>query len=248
MDDGFSMEGFNVQRPESSNPFANLEGMPVITVKAKMIGDRSMRVLGVCGSPRRHGNTQIMLEKVLQVCEEAGAETEFLFLRDYDIKPCDACETCGRHKKCHIKDDLHLILPKLWAADGIVIGSPVYGMGVSAHTRLLLDRIGGFHAAWMSGQDGKDGPGFTRTVGGAVLAAGRVGGSLAWSSLVAEFSLDQWIIGGAAFGYGWDRGEVLKDQAGMWEAAELGRRMVRTINLVNGGGWESDVRTETMTL
>jgi multimeric flavodoxin WrbA len=246
--DDFSMQGFNVKRPTSDFPFPKQEEKPGTAVKANMIGDRKMKILGVCGSPRRNGNTQIMLEKVLQMCEEAGAETEFLFLRDYDIKPCDACESCGRRKKCHIEDDLHLILPKLWAADGIVIGSPVYGMGVSAHTRLLLDRVSGFHAAWMSGHDGKDGPGFTRTVGGAVLAAGRVGGSLAWSSLVAEFSLDQWIIGGAAFGYGWDKGEVLNDVAGMWEAGELGKRMVRTVNLVNAGGWDPEVRIESMTV
>jgi multimeric flavodoxin WrbA len=246
--DEFSMKEFNVGRPTAAFPFPKPDDMPGTMVKANDIGDRKMRVLGVCGSPRRNGNTQIMLERVLQVCEKAGAETEFLFLRDYDIKPCDACETCGRHKKCHVKDDLHLILPKLWAADGIVIGSPVYGMGVSAHTRLLLDRVGGFHAAWMSGQDGKDGPGFTRTVAGAVLAAGRVGGSLAWSSLVAEFTLDRWIIGGAAFGYGWDKGEVLRDEAGLWEASELGKRMVRMINLVNAGAWESDVWTEAMSV
>lgn len=242
----FSTGDFNVAKPNAPMPFPAPEGMPAAPVKARMIGDRKMRILGVCGSPRRNGNTQIMLEKVLEVCEEAGAETEFLFLRDYDIKPCDACESCGRRKKCHVKDDLHLILPKLWAADGIVIGSPVYGMGVSAHTRLLLDRVGGFHAAWMSGEDGRDGPGFSRTVGGAVLAAGRVGASLAWSSLVAEFSLDQWIIGGAAYGYGWDKGDVLQDQAGLWEAGELGKRMVRMVNLVNAGAWDGEVRTELL--
>jgi multimeric flavodoxin WrbA len=242
----FSMEGFNVARPDSPSPFPGPEGLPVTTAKANLIGDRKMRILAVCGSPRRNGNTQIMLEKLLEVCGEAGAETEFLFLRDYDIKPCDACESCGRRKKCHVNDDLEKILPKVWAADGIVIGSPVYGMGVSAHTRLFLDRVGGFHAAWMSGQDGQDGPGFTRTVGGAVLAAGRVGGSLAWSSLVAEFTLDQWIVGGAAFGYGWDKGDVLKDAAGMWEVSELGKRMVRMVNLVNAGAWDSVIQTDVL--
>jgi multimeric flavodoxin WrbA len=241
------MEEFKLARPATAFPFPQgAEGMPEMQVKANLIGDRKMRILAVNGSPRRNGNTQIMLEKVLEVCAEAGAETEYLRLRDYEIKPCDACETCGKHKKCHYKDDLDQILPKLWSADGIVVGSPVYGMGVSAHTRLFLDRVGGLHATWMSGKDGHDGPGFTRTVAGAVLAAGRTGGSLAWSSLVAEFTLDQWIIGGAAFGYGWDKGEVLQDSAGLWEATELGKRMVRMVNLVNGAGWDLNVRTDGM--
>lgn len=232
------MDEFSLARPNTGIPFPI--DMPDIPVTADPIDGRKMRVLGICGSPRRNGNTQIMLEKVLKTCEDAGAETEFLFLRDYRLEPCDACESCGRRKKCYIDDDLDKILPKLWAADGIVIGSPTYGMGVSAHTRLFLDRVGGLHATWMSGEDGKDGIGFKSTVAGAVIAAGRTGGSLAWSSLVAEFTLDQWIIGGAAFGYGWDKGEVHQDKAGLWEARELGKRMVRTINMVNGAGWQSD--------
>lgn len=206
----------HLEAPQADNPNTKL--------------DSSTKVLGICGSPRLHGNTQIMLEATLDVCKAAGAKTELILLRKMNIQPCDACESCQKTGKCHIKDDMQDLYPKLWEANGIIIGSPTYGMGISAQARLFLDRS--CHAMWMTGEKGKPGIGFENTVGGAVICAGRTGSSLAFSTLVAEFTLDRWIFAGAAFGYAWDKGDVVKDNMGLLEARSLGQRMVRFLNFV----------------
>lgn len=177
-----------------------------------------------------------MLEWVLDTCKEMGAETELLHLGGKNLKPCDACESCEKTGRCHVKDDMQEIFPKLYEADGIIYGSPTYGMGITPEIKILFDRAGGLHAMWLTGEKGKIGPGFTNTVGGAVIVAGRTGSSLAWSTLIAEFTLDKWIYAGAAFGYGWDKGEIQQDEFGKMEARDLGTRMVHFIKMVRAYG------------
>jgi multimeric flavodoxin WrbA len=217
------------KRPESTFTIADLHMKQTAKNPVKKL-DKSVKVLGICGSPRLHGNTQIMLETTLRVCKEAGAETELILLRGKDIRPCDACEGCQKTGRCHIKDDMQDIYPKLWQANGIIIGSPTYGMGITALTRLFLDRAS--HAIWMTGKPGEIGKGYTNTVGGAVLVAGRTGSSLAFSTLAAEFTLGSWVFAGAAFGYAWDKGDVVKDKTGIMEATVLGDKVVRYLNFV----------------
>jgi multimeric flavodoxin WrbA len=189
-----------------------------------------LRIIGVCCSPRKNGNTQIMLETALKAAKEEGGErveTELILMAGKKLQPCDACESCGKTKKCHVKDDMQEVFPKLWTADAIIIGSPTYGLSISSITRIFLDRATGMHAQWLSGKDGKNGKGFTHTVGGAIIAAGRCGASLASMNIIGEFALGQWIFGGAAWGYGWDRGDILKDKLGLDEAVALGKRIYK---------------------
>jgi multimeric flavodoxin WrbA len=188
------------------------------------------KILGICGSPRLRGNTQIMLEAALNAAKELGAETELILLAGKNIKPCDACESCEKTARCHIKDDLQEIFPKLWQADAIIIGSPTYGLSISSLTRIFLDRATGMHAEWLSGEKGKKGKGFTHTVGAAIIVAGRCGASLASMNIIGEFTLGQWIFGGAAWGYAWDKGDIQKDQLGLAEAIALGKRVFKFTN------------------
>lgn len=99
-----------------------------------------MNVLGIVCSPRKGGNTEILVQEALAGARDSGAKTELLTVRDKDIKPCDGCLSCKKTGECHIKDDMQLVYEKMLNADGIVIGTPVYFWSISGQAKVLLDR------------------------------------------------------------------------------------------------------------
>lgn len=105
---------------------------------------KTMKVIGVCGSPRR-GNTEWMLGTLCGALEKGGAEVEMLLLRKMDIKMCRGCLACekgGKLRKgdCVLKDDMASVYPKLLAADIIVLASPGYMGMISGLLKNFLDR------------------------------------------------------------------------------------------------------------
>jgi multimeric flavodoxin WrbA len=98
------------------------------------------RVLGIVGSPRRGGNTEILVDQVLLGAEEAGAITEKAILAELDIAPCEACAACEDTGECTIADDMEDLLQKMAGSDIWVLGTPVYWWGPSAQFKLFLDR------------------------------------------------------------------------------------------------------------
>lgn len=103
-----------------------------------------MKVVGVCGSPRK-GNTEWMLRKLLEGVAKAGADTELILLREKDIKGCDGCLTCevgGKERKgvCTIQDDMQQIYSKLIEADALAFGTPVYFEMLSGLLKNFMDR------------------------------------------------------------------------------------------------------------
>jgi multimeric flavodoxin WrbA len=98
-----------------------------------------MRVLGIVGSPRKNGNTDILVEESLRGAASAGAETEKVLLADLRIGPCRACEACKRGE-CVQEDDMPALLEKMFAADAWALGTPVYWWGPSAQMKAFIDR------------------------------------------------------------------------------------------------------------
>jgi multimeric flavodoxin WrbA len=103
-----------------------------------------MKVVGICGSPRR-GNTEWMLRRLLEAVARMGAETELILLRRKNIKSCNGCLTCeegGKARKgvCTIHDDMQEIYPKLMEADCLVFGTPVYFEMLSGLLKTFIDR------------------------------------------------------------------------------------------------------------
>lgn len=98
-------------------------------------------ILGIIGSPRKNGNTDFVIDKILQSASENGAISEKIYLNELKIKPCQGCEHCKKYKNCKIKDDFAQIIKKIENADGIVIGSPVYFGTISAQTKIFIDRL-----------------------------------------------------------------------------------------------------------
>jgi multimeric flavodoxin WrbA len=103
-----------------------------------------MKVIGVCGSPRK-GNTEWMLKKLLDEVVAGGVETELILLREKHVKGCDGCLSCevgGNQRKgsCRIQDDMQILYPKLMKADGIAFGTPVYFDMLSGLLKNFMDR------------------------------------------------------------------------------------------------------------
>jgi len=100
-----------------------------------------IHVIGLNGSPHRHGNTATLMNWVLEGCARAGAEVDWLHLVDYRIQYCMGCFTCLREGACPIQDDFVAVRDHLLDADGIVAGSPVYEGQPTAQLKTLLDRL-----------------------------------------------------------------------------------------------------------
>ena len=100
-----------------------------------------MRVLGVVGSPRRNGNTHILVSKILEGAETEGASIGTLFLKDLNIQECDGCHACWKGKDCSKNDDMCDIYPTIMGSDIIVFGTPVYWYGPTALMKAFIDRF-----------------------------------------------------------------------------------------------------------
>jgi len=195
-------------------------------------GEGSMKVLGLFGSPRRGGNTELLLEEALKGAESEGAEIERVYLTDYTITPCKECHGCDQTGNCVILDDMQKIYPKLLKADIIILASPIFFYGVTAWAKALIDRS---QALWARkylfkdpslGKGGKKRKGFLISVGatkgqkvfeGAILTA-----KYFFNVLNAEY------VGELLFRGIDGKGDILKEKGALEQAFEAGRRLVQT--------------------
>ncbi len=100
----------------------------------------STKVLGLAGSPRRRGNTERLLDAALEGASEKGAETEKVILDTLNIEPCNSCYYCSRTGQCVVRDDMDALYRKLQSADAVILASPVYFRGVTAQSKVMIDR------------------------------------------------------------------------------------------------------------
>jgi multimeric flavodoxin WrbA len=98
------------------------------------------KVIGIVGSPRQAGNTEILVDEVLAGAREAGALVEKVILSDLKIGYCQGCDRCREAGKCYQDDDMLPLLQKMQASDVWVLGTPVYWWGPSAQFKTFLDR------------------------------------------------------------------------------------------------------------
>jgi len=99
-----------------------------------------MQVLGIVGSPRIGGNTDILVDEVLAGAKEAGASTEKIILTKLNINPCKACNTCHKTGQCAQKDDMGDLLDKMLQSDLWILGTPIYWWGPTAQFKAFIDR------------------------------------------------------------------------------------------------------------
>lgn len=105
-----------------------------------------MKVLGISTSPRRHGNTELLLDEVLRGAQDAGGEVEKIVLNDLKVAPCIECESCIEAGRCVLQDDMETIYAKLIDSDRLAFASPIFFMGLCAQAKALVDRC---QALWI---------------------------------------------------------------------------------------------------
>jgi multimeric flavodoxin WrbA len=182
-----------------------------------------MRVLGISGSPRSGGNTDVLINTTLGVLAENGLETEFLSLADRPVQPCLACGGCVKAEgvRCVQEDPaFDGVLEKFSAADGILIGSPVYFGSATPQIMALLDRVG--YVARRHPQL------LRRKVGAAIVVGRRAGQNFTFAQLNYFFLISEMIVPGSNY---WnvavarEKGEVVDDNEGMNTVKTLARNM-----------------------
>jgi len=182
-----------------------------------------MKVLGISGSPRPGGNTDTLIKHALGILEGEGLQTEFLSLADRPIKPCMACAGCMRSEEIRcVQEDpaFEGILEKFQAAQGILVGSPVYFGSATPQTMALLDRVGYVARSHKSL--------LRRKVGAAIVVARRAGQNFTFAQLNYFFLIAEMIVPGSTYwnvAFGREKGEVTADQEGMDTVKTLAANM-----------------------
>ena len=143
-----------------------------------------MKVIAVLSSPSKNGNTAVLAREALNAAKASGADTEEIFLADYKIEFCRGCMQCMRTGTCPLNDDFERLKAKVYNSDGIILGSPSYGMAPNARMKnFLIDRMGMF-TVYTSSLSGKYFLGFS-TAG--AVGADKVAKELAYSSTFGIF-------------------------------------------------------------
>lgn len=179
-----------------------------------------MYAVAVNGSPRKGGNTEIMLKNSLIPLEAAGWETELVQLGSKKIRGCMACGKCWEKKdnKCVVDNDVfNEVMGKMIRADAIILGSPTYFTDVSAEMKALLDRSGMVALANDRLFRGK--------IGAAVVAVRRGGGIHVYDTINHMYLMSQMIVPGSVYwniGIGLEKGEVNNDPEGLNNMKNLG--------------------------
>ncbi|MCR5622290.1 MAG: flavodoxin family protein, partial [Treponema sp.] len=99
------------------------------------------KVLLLNGSPRADGCTATALDEMIRVFDSEGIETELIHIGNKDIRGCLSCGFCFKNGKCAVDDLVNEVAPKFQAADGLVVGSPVYYASPNGTILAFLDRL-----------------------------------------------------------------------------------------------------------
>jgi len=102
--------------------------------------EKEIRVLGIAGSPRRGGNTDLLLAEVMRGAASKGAKVKTIVLSELNIAPCQHCDVCLKKGRCKVDDDMQMVYKELAAADRIVLASPIHFMSVTAQAKAMIDR------------------------------------------------------------------------------------------------------------
>ena len=100
----------------------------------------SVKVLGISTSPRQNANSDLLLRQALAGAEAAGAEIEYISLRDLNIAPCIECNSCYKSGACVVEDDYQMLSSKMLESDRLIFATPIFFMTVCAQAKALIDR------------------------------------------------------------------------------------------------------------
>ena len=177
-----------------------------------------MKVLLINGSPNPNGNTAFALQQMTEVFEAEGIEAEIIHVGNKDIRGCIGCRKCMENKKCVFDDIVNQVSPKFEAADGIVIGSPVYFASPNGTLISFLDRL--FYSSRFSKR---------MKVGASIAVARRGGCSATFDMLNKYFTISEMPVASGNYWnivHGREPGQAAQDAEGLQNARTVARNMV----------------------
>jgi multimeric flavodoxin WrbA len=190
-----------------------------------------MRILGIMGSPRIRGNTDLLLDEALKGAQSQGAEIEKIVVGQLKIAPCKEDYACLKDGNCAIRDAMDDIYPKLLNADGVIVASPIFFYGLTSQAKALIDRC---QALWARKYVLKQKPPDSGRKG-AFIAVGATQGEKLFdgSILTVRYFFqtigvkyaDELLIRGID-----KKGEIKEHPTALRDAFELGRRLVQDSN------------------
>ena len=176
-----------------------------------------MKVLLINGSPKAKGNTALALSEMAAVFAQEGIEAEIIHVGNQAIRGCISCYHCKKNGKCVFDDLVNEVAPKFEAADGIVIGSPVYYAGANATVMAFMQRL--FYSTSFDK---------TMKVGASVAIARRGGCSATYDEMNKFFGISGMPIASSQYWnsvHGGAPGEAAQDAEGMQTMRTLAKNM-----------------------
>lgn len=188
-----------------------------------------MKVLGIMGSPRMKGNTDLLLDEALKGAQSQGAEVEKLVVDRLNISPCREYNACLRDGNCVIRDDMDDVYPKLLQADVVIVASPMFFYALTSQLKALIDRC---QALWARKYVLDIGPpnssrkgafiGVGATKGARLFDGSRLTLKYFFQAIGVEY-VDDLLLRGVD-----KRGEIEQHPTALTDAFELGKRLVGT--------------------
>jgi multimeric flavodoxin WrbA len=176
-----------------------------------------MKIVGILGSPRRKGNTELLLDIALEEAQTSGVQVSKMSLRDKVIAPCTACQKCWETGKCVIKDDMQEIYKKMLESDGILWATPVYFWSMSSQTKIVMDRTYALTFPKLQ---------LASKIGGVILVAGGRGCMNTANLFNMYFSFNHMFFPEFVWGYAHRKGDIKKNAFALNAAKEMIRQMI----------------------
>ena len=176
-----------------------------------------MKVLLINGSPKSDGNTSIAIDEMVKTFHEEGVETEVIQVGNKLIRGCIGCGKCFEKGSCVFDDIVNETAPKLAAADGLVIATPVYYASANGTLVSFLDRL--FYSASYD---------MTMKVGASVAVCRRGGSSATFDELNKYFTIKSMPVASSQYWnsvHGRTPGEASRDEEGLQTLRVLARNM-----------------------
>lgn len=187
-----------------------------------------MKVVAINGSPKANGNTAFAISLVLEQLEKEGIETEVIHIGNKPIRGCIGCGGCGRDGHCVFQDDqMNDWADKMAAADGVVIGTPVYYAGINGTLKSFLDRAFYSHGRQMR-----------HKVGVGLAAVRRTGGMPALEDINRFFTISEMLVPSSSYWnviHGAKPGEAQQDEEGKQTMKTLGQNMAWLLKMREKG-------------
>jgi multimeric flavodoxin WrbA len=201
---------------------------------------QSAKVVGIVGSPRKNGNTELLVNRALEIIRAEGFPTELVPLAGKTVGPCLGCDRCKRTGACAVRDDFQEVYAKMRAAAGIILGSPVYNFTTTPQLISLKIRASRMSHSTQDPETYYSGSALEKKVGGSIVVARRAGAVEATAEINNFFLCNEMFIVGSRYpnvAFAYEKGDVAKDTEGVANIERFARNFAWLLKKIAASGF-----------